>query len=120
MNKSVGLLIRKRREEYGLTLDRLGELAGLSKSFLSELENGKRDISFKNISALAGILKLSLDDLSNANPAMIQRTNSDLIEKICQQQTEMDGLKRMAETRRDQVEQLRKELFALQAKKSST
>ena len=41
---SVGERIRKRRTELGWTQDVLAQKAGISKSFLSDLENGKRNV----------------------------------------------------------------------------
>ena len=41
---SVGERIKKRRNELGWTQDVLAQKAGVSKSFLSDLENGKRNV----------------------------------------------------------------------------
>lgn len=38
-------LLRTFRKQFGITLDDLGELAGLSKAMLSRFESGKRDLS---------------------------------------------------------------------------
>lgn len=42
--KSLGKAIRKRRKELGYTQAFLADYAGISTSFLSELENGKETI----------------------------------------------------------------------------
>jgi HTH-type transcriptional regulator, competence development regulator len=39
-----GKYIKELRNRQAITLDKLGELAGLSKSYLSHIENGKRGI----------------------------------------------------------------------------
>ena len=40
--KTVGRIIRNRREDLGLSLRKMASLAEISPSFMSELENGKR------------------------------------------------------------------------------
>ncbi|MFO0806146.1 MAG: helix-turn-helix transcriptional regulator [Gemmataceae bacterium] len=59
----VGERIRKRRTELGWTQDQLAQKAGISKSFLSDLENGKRSVSADNLLDIARVLSLSLDYL---------------------------------------------------------
>lgn len=60
---SVGERIKKRRTELGWTQDQLAQKAGISKSFLSDLENGKRSVSADNLLDIARVLTLSLDYL---------------------------------------------------------
>ena len=63
MSSSVGERIKQRRLEIGWTQDQLCTKAGLSKSFLSELENGKRSVSASNLLDIARALSVSLDYL---------------------------------------------------------
>ena len=51
----IGLLFLKRRKDLGLTREQLGEQVGVSKSEISEIENG-RGITFSTISKLAEVL----------------------------------------------------------------
>lgn len=60
---SVGERIKKRRTELGWTQDQLSQKAGISKSFLSDLENSKRSVSADNLLDIARVLSLSLDYL---------------------------------------------------------
>jgi transcriptional regulator with XRE-family HTH domain len=60
---SVGERIKKRRIELGWTQDQLCTKVGLSKSFFSELESGKRSVSADNLLKIAQTLSLSLDYL---------------------------------------------------------
>ncbi len=60
---TVGERIKKRRTELGWTQDQLAHKAGISKSFLSDLENGKRSVSADNLLDIARVLNLSLDYL---------------------------------------------------------
>ncbi|MCZ7647988.1 MAG: helix-turn-helix domain-containing protein [Planctomycetota bacterium] len=60
---NVGERIKQRRQELGWTQDHLCAKAGLSKSFLSELENGKRSVSAANLLDISRALSVSLDFL---------------------------------------------------------
>jgi transcriptional regulator with XRE-family HTH domain len=61
--ETTGQRIRKLREDKGLTLDQLSERAGISKGFLSDAENGNRNMSSQNILKIANELNASLDYL---------------------------------------------------------
>ncbi len=60
---SVGERIRRRRADLGWTQDQLAQKAGISKSFLSDLENSKRSVSADNLLDIARALGVSLDYL---------------------------------------------------------
>lgn len=60
---SMGERIRTRRTELEWTQDVLAQKAGISKSFLSDVENGKRSIGAETLLDLARVLGLSLDYL---------------------------------------------------------
>jgi len=51
------------REHRGLTLEALAEKAGISKAFLSQIENGKRQGTAKTLKALSVALQVPLDVL---------------------------------------------------------
>jgi transcriptional regulator with XRE-family HTH domain len=70
---SVGERIRGRRVELGWTQDQLGQKAGLSKSFLSDLENGKRSVGANNLLDIARALGVSLDFLMTGTASQDQR-----------------------------------------------
>ena len=74
MSNSVGERIKQRRLEIGWTQDQLCTKAGLSKSFLSELENGKRSISASNLLDIARTLNVSLDYLMTGKASKEQKT----------------------------------------------
>jgi transcriptional regulator with XRE-family HTH domain len=74
---TVGERIKKRRTELGWTQDQLAQKAGISKSFLSDLENAKRSVSADNLLDIARVLNLSLDYLmkgeeSETKPVEVQ------------------------------------------------
>jgi transcriptional regulator with XRE-family HTH domain len=65
----VGERIRKRRTELGWTQEQLCQRAGISKGFLSDLENDKRSVSAENLLDIARALSLSLDYLMTGKAA---------------------------------------------------
>jgi transcriptional regulator with XRE-family HTH domain len=76
---TVGDRLREVREEMRMTQDRLAELAGLSKGFLSDVENNKRNIGAQNLLKIANVLGASVDyllrgevaDVSAVEPVVI-------------------------------------------------
>lgn len=60
---TVGERIRARRQELGWTQQELARRAGISNSFLSDLENGRRSVSAENLLEIARVLQRSLDFL---------------------------------------------------------
>ena len=53
---SFGSELRKRRKSQGLTLEQLAEKSGMTFSYLSTVENNKRDPSLSTMQALASAL----------------------------------------------------------------
>ena len=45
MDKNLGVILKARRQERGLTLTQLGSLAGIHPSHVGRLEQGKRSLS---------------------------------------------------------------------------
>lgn len=73
MSNSVGDRIKQRRLELGWTQDQLCSKVSLSKSFLSELENGKRSVSASNLLDIARSLTVSLDFLMTGEASQEQQ-----------------------------------------------
>ena len=71
---SVGERIRGRRSELGWTQDQLAQKAGISKSFLSDLENGKRSVGAINLLDIARALGVSLDFLMTGTASQDQKS----------------------------------------------
>ncbi len=67
--KSVGSRIRYVRTQKELTLDQLAEKAGISKSFLWEVEHDRSDIGGEKLLRVANVLGASLDFLLRGEPA---------------------------------------------------
>jgi len=60
---TVGERIREIRDKRGLTQDQLCQKANISKGFLSDVENGKRNISSQKLLEVANVLGASIDYL---------------------------------------------------------
>lgn len=66
---TVGERIKARRDELDWTQDELARKATISKSFLSDLENGKRNVGADKLLDIARALSLSLDYLMTGKDA---------------------------------------------------
>lgn len=62
-NSSVGARIRATREAAGLSQQQLSELIGVSRSGISKIESGSRDVSAGELAKIAAIVGASVDDL---------------------------------------------------------
>ena len=58
--KSLGEAVRIRRKELGYTQAFLADYAGISASFLSELENGKETIHAGKMMEVIGLLGMDI------------------------------------------------------------
>jgi transcriptional regulator with XRE-family HTH domain len=61
--KTVGTLIRERRQAEGLSQEELGALAGLDRTYISGLERGIRNPSLTALVSLSTSLKITTSDL---------------------------------------------------------
>ena len=59
----ISQLIRRRREERGLTLRALGRRSGVSPSMISDVERGLKSPTISTLAALAGALEMPLPAL---------------------------------------------------------
>jgi transcriptional regulator with XRE-family HTH domain len=60
---SIGERIKARRIDLGFNQEQLATKAGVSKGFLSDLENGKRNVGAGTLLQIAAVLGSSLDYL---------------------------------------------------------
>jgi len=72
--QTVGERIKRRRNNLGWTQDVLAEKAGISKGFLSDLENGKRSVGADTLLDIGRALSLSLDYLMTGKAPEAQAT----------------------------------------------
>lgn len=61
--KIIGKNIARIRKERGLTQEDLCGLAEIDRSYLSEIENGKMNVTIKVLVAISSALKCDLEDL---------------------------------------------------------
>ncbi len=69
----LGLLIKEARQKKGLTKKKVAELSGLSKSYITKLENGLKDIRYSTLQriikdGLGGQLQISIELGQDFNP----------------------------------------------------
>jgi len=87
---TAGDRIREIREEMRMKQDQLAERAGLSKGFLSDVENNKRNIGSQNLLKIANVLGASVDYLlrgevseaANPGPILIPQELSQAAEEL--------------------------------------
>ena len=59
--QDLGLTIRKKRKEDGLTLHKAAAVCGVSYAFLSALENGKESVQLNKVLQVLNCLGIELD-----------------------------------------------------------
>ncbi len=89
---TTGDRIREIREARGLTQDQLAEQAGISKGFLSDVENNKRNISSENLLKIANVLGASIDYLLRGETRPTTQTQPVIIPPELSQFAEEQGL----------------------------
>jgi transcriptional regulator with XRE-family HTH domain len=60
---ALGQAIRQVREDRNLSQERLAELAGLHRTYISSVEQGRRNVSAENIYKIANALGVSMTEL---------------------------------------------------------
>lgn len=63
--QKLGKKIKQLRTASSLSQEKLGEMTGLDRTYISGIERGVRNPSIKNIEKLAKALKVSIHDLTN-------------------------------------------------------
>ena len=63
--QKLGKQVRQYRLEAGYTQEKLEELTGLDRSYISGVERGARNPSIKNITKLAKALRIKVSDLTD-------------------------------------------------------
>ena len=63
IQRKLGVKIRERRLDLGMTQDDLGEKTGLDRTYISGIERGLRNPALKNLGKLSKALKISIDQL---------------------------------------------------------
>ena len=63
--QKLGKKLRELRTEAGLSQERLGEITGLDRTYISGIERGVRNPALKNMEKLAKALKVRVSDLTD-------------------------------------------------------
>jgi transcriptional regulator with XRE-family HTH domain len=63
IRERFGFAVRMQREALDLTQEELAEKAGIHRTYLADIERGKRNLALINIERLAAALSLSLSEL---------------------------------------------------------
>lgn len=71
--KQIGKQLKYYRRREGLTQEELAEIAGFSRSYYTEIETGKRNISILNLYRIANALDISLIDVLHTEPSPQQK-----------------------------------------------
>lgn len=61
--EQFGAKVRKYRQKKKLSQEKLAELADLHRTYIGQVECGKRNIALKNIAKLAKALNISVKEL---------------------------------------------------------
>lgn len=61
--QKLGKKIRELRNAAGLSQERLGEITGLDRTYISGIERGVRNPAIRNLEKLAKALKVKVSDL---------------------------------------------------------
>ena len=62
--KALGLKIKHKRIELGLSQEQLADICGFDRTYISLLERGKRNISFSNLRKVSCGLNMTISDLT--------------------------------------------------------
>ncbi|HAP70338.1 MAG TPA: transcriptional regulator [Flavobacteriales bacterium] len=63
LQQRLGIRVKQLRTEMGLSQERLAELANLDRTYIADIEAGKRNVSITVVEKLAEALSLSISEL---------------------------------------------------------
>lgn len=70
-----GSLIRKKREELGISQEELADKAALHRTYIGDIERGERNVSLINIKKIANALGIPLSILLNGFDELTSETD---------------------------------------------
>ena len=65
VQQKLGKKVRQIRKESGLSQEKLGEMTGLDRTYISGIERGVRNPSIINIEKIAKALKAKVSDITS-------------------------------------------------------
>ncbi len=60
--RRFGAAVRRRRLELGLTQEQLADHAGLHRTYVGDLERGRRNLALRNIERIIKALRISIGE----------------------------------------------------------
>jgi len=60
---TVGAVVRRRREDLGLSQEELGHLAGLHRTYIGSVERGERNVTLSSLMTICAALQLEPHEL---------------------------------------------------------
>lgn len=108
---NFGERIIQLREEKGMSRADLTEKTGLSRSFVSQLENNRKKPSFKSLIIIANALNVKVEDITKDLNSDTVITFGDELDKMCKEY----GLDTSKLDKRD-LEELVSKIFILMKK----
>lgn len=63
---NVGLRIRELRNQIGISQEALANKAEIDRTYVTDVENGRRNISIENLEKLVNALEIQFKDFFNA------------------------------------------------------
>ncbi len=75
--RALGHAIRQVREDRSLSQERLAELSGLHRTYVSSVELGRRNLSVENIHKIANALGVSMTELVQLCEDRLDRDRSE-------------------------------------------
>lgn len=83
--KSLGQIIKKIREEKGLTQQQVADIVNMHRSNYSKVENGDRELSIEAINKIAKHFGMTIDQLVNFDgqiPTEVTIEDKSLLEQV--------------------------------------
>ncbi len=66
IKKKIGQRVKELRKQAGISQEELAFKANLDRTYINSVENGRRNISIRNIEKIANALSINLCDLFNS------------------------------------------------------
>lgn len=93
---SIGLAVHAARDAAGFTLKDLAEPGGMTISSLSRSENGERDLTFAEMSAIASAVHIGIEDLRTLAETFERKGAASMTKKRKQLAQDLNELQRLA------------------------
>lgn len=86
LNEILSTNLKQIREERGLSLDKMAEITGVSRSMICQIERGDSSPTLATIFKITNSLKISLSELTSKKRAAINVVDKNEIDPVCEDQ----------------------------------